>query len=196
MDGGPWWATVHGVAQSRTRLRRLSSSSSMSIKLVAPSNHLVLCCPLLLLPSIFPSIRVTGQSIGASASTAVLPMNIQLISFRIDWFDLLAVEETLKSVLQHHSLEASILWCSAFFMVQFSIFLFFICAVLNKSFDFCMMNLSRELNGTDIWVTVCVSHSVVSDSLWPHGLGPASFLHPWDFPGKKTGVGCHFLLQP
>jgi len=114
----------------------------------------------------------------------------ELISFRIDWFDLLAVQETLKSVLQHHSLEASILWCSAFFMVQFSIFLFFICAVLNKSFDFCMMNLSRELNGT-----VCVSHSIVSDSLWPHGLGPAGFLHPWDFPGKNTGVGCHFLLQ-
>ena len=59
-----------------------------------------------------------GQSIGASASASVLPMNIQgLISFKIDWFDLLAVQVTLKSLLKHHSLKASILWCSAFFMV-------------------------------------------------------------------------------
>jgi len=62
-----------------------------------------------------------GQSIGASASASVLQMNIQdLISFRIDWFDLLAVQGTLKSLFQHHSLKASILWCSAFFMVQLS----------------------------------------------------------------------------
>ena len=57
-DRGAWWAAVYGVAQSRTRLKRLSSSSSMSIELVMPSNHLILCHPLLLLPSIFPSIRV------------------------------------------------------------------------------------------------------------------------------------------
>ena len=65
-----------------------------------------------------------GQSIGASASASVLPMNIQggfgLISFRIDWFDLLATQESLKSLLQHHSLKASVIWCSAFFMVQLS----------------------------------------------------------------------------
>ena len=61
-----------------------------------------------------------GQSIGASASASVLPMNIQFIFFRNDWFDLLAVQETLKSLLQHHSLKASILWRSAFFMVQLS----------------------------------------------------------------------------
>ena len=61
-----------------------------------------------------------GQSIEASASASVLPMNIQFIFFRIDWFDLLAVQETLKSLLQHHSLKASIFQCSAFFMVQLS----------------------------------------------------------------------------
>ena len=100
----------------------------MSIELVMPSNHLILCRRLLL-PSIFPSIRVFSmsqlfassfQSIGASASASVLPMNTGLISFRIDWFDFLAVQGTLKSLLQHHSSKASILWCSAFFTVQFS----------------------------------------------------------------------------
>ena len=68
-----------------------------------------------------------------------------LISFRIDWFDLLAVQETLKSALQHCSLKVSIFWFSAFFMVQFSIFLVFIYAVLNKSFNFSMTNLSKSL---------------------------------------------------
>ena len=87
-----------------------------------------LCHPLLL-PSIFPTIRVFsnsqfftsgGQSIGASASASVLPMNSGLMSFRMDWLDLLAVQGTLKSLLQHHSLKASILWISAFFVVQLS----------------------------------------------------------------------------
>ena len=84
--------------------------------------------PLLLLPSIFTSIGVFlmsqrcasgGQSIGASASASVLPTKA-LISFRIDWFDFLAVQEILKSLLQYHSSKASIIWCSAFFMVQLS----------------------------------------------------------------------------
>ena len=91
------------------------------------SNHLILCHPLLLLLSIFPSIRVFsnesvfssgGQSIGVSAS--VFPMNIYDISFRIDYFDLLAVQGTVKSLLQHHSSKASILGHSAFFMAQVS----------------------------------------------------------------------------
>ena len=91
---------------------------------IQPSHPLSPSSPL---PSIFPNIKVfssesavciSGQSIGASASA--LPMSIGLISFRIDWFDLLAVQRTLKSLLQHHSLKASILWCSAFFMVQLS----------------------------------------------------------------------------
>ena len=92
------------------------------------SNHLILCHPLLLLPSIFPSIRVffqsqlfasSGQSIVASVSASDLPMNIQGW-FLFDWFDLFAVQGTLKSILQHKSSKAWTLWCSAFFMVQLS----------------------------------------------------------------------------
>ena len=102
----------------------------MSIELVMPSNHLILCHPLLLLPSIFPSIRVFSNESGLhirwskywSFSFSISPSNEYsgLISFRIDWFDLLALQGTLKSLLQHHSSKASILWCSAFFTVQLS----------------------------------------------------------------------------
>ena len=102
----------------------------MSIKSVMPSNHLILCRSLLLLPSIFPSIRVfSNESVLHirwpnywSFSFIISPSNEYsgLISFRIDWFDLLAVQRTLKSFLQHHSSKASILWCSAFFIVQLS----------------------------------------------------------------------------
>ena len=102
----------------------------MSIELVMPSNHLILYCPLLLLPSIFPSIRVfSNESVLHirwskywSFSFSISPSNEYsgLISFRIDWFDLLAVQETLKNLLQRHSLKASILWCSAFFIIQLS----------------------------------------------------------------------------
>ena len=100
----------------------------MSIELVMPSNHIILCRPLLLLPSIFPSIRVLSSESVLHVrwpkywSFSINPANEYsgLISFRIDWFDLLAVQGTLKSLLQHHSSKASILWCSAFFMVQLS----------------------------------------------------------------------------
>ena len=101
----------------------------MSIELVIPFNHLILCCPLLLLPSVFPSIRVFpksqffksgSQSIGVSASASVLPINIGLISLRMDRLDLFAVQGTLKSLLPHHSSKASILQPSAFFIVQLS----------------------------------------------------------------------------
>ena len=102
----------------------------MSIESVMPSNHLILCCPLLLLPSIFPSIRVfSNKSVLHircpkywSFSFSISPSSEYsgLTSFRIDWFDFLAVQGTLKSLLQHHSSKASILWCSAFFMVPFS----------------------------------------------------------------------------
>ena len=100
----------------------------MSIESVMPCNHLILFCPLLLVPSIFPSIRVFSNELALcirwprywSLSFNTSPSNeySELISFRIDWFDLLAVQGTLKSLLQHHSLKASVLWCSAFFMVQ------------------------------------------------------------------------------
>ena len=104
----------------------------MSIKSVMPSNHLILWCPLLLLPSIFRSIRVfSSESVLPirwpkywSFSFSISPSNgySGLISFRIDWFDLLAVQGTLKSCLQQHSSEASILQCSAFSVVQLSPF--------------------------------------------------------------------------
>ena len=93
-----------------------------------PSNHLILCHPLLILPSIFPSIRVfPNESVLRirwpkywSFSFSISPSNeySELISFRMDWLDLLAVQGTLKSLLQHHSSKASILWHSAFFMAQ------------------------------------------------------------------------------
>ena len=95
-----------------------------------PSNNLVLCCPLLLLPSIFHSIRVFSDESALcirwpkywSFSFSISPSNEYsgLMSFRTDWLDLLVVQGTLKSLLQHHSSKASILWCSAFFIVQLS----------------------------------------------------------------------------
>ena len=95
-----------------------------------PPNHLILCCPLLLLPSIFPSIRVFSNELVLcirwprywSFSFSISPSNecSVLISFRMDWLDLLAVQGTLKRNLQHYNSKASILWCSAFFTVQLS----------------------------------------------------------------------------
>ena len=98
----------------------------MSIELVMPSNHLVLCHLIRLLPSIFPSIRAFsnesgGQCIGASASASVLPMKYSgLVSFRMDCLDFLGSQGTFKSLLQHHSSKASILQSTAFFIVQLS----------------------------------------------------------------------------
>ena len=123
----PWPAACQGslsIANSWSLLKL------MSIELVMPSNHLILYRPLLLLPSIFPSIRVfSNESVLRlrwpkywSFSFGISPSNEYsgLISFRIDWFVLLAVQGTLKSLLQYHSSKASILWHSAFFMVQLS----------------------------------------------------------------------------
>ena len=102
----------------------------MSIVSVMPSNHLTYCCPLLFLPSIFPSIRVFSNESALcirwpkywSFSFNISPSNEHpgLTSFRMDWLDLHAVQGTLKSLLQHHSSKASILWCSVFFIVQLS----------------------------------------------------------------------------
>ena len=105
-----------------------SPPKPMSIKSAMPSNHLILCRPLLLLPSIVPSIRVFSNESALhirwpkywSFSFSISPSNEHpgLISFRMDWLDVLAVQGTLKSLLQHHSSKASILRCSAFFTVQ------------------------------------------------------------------------------
>ena len=107
-----------------------ANSNSCPIASVMPSNHLILCRPLLLLPSVFPSIRVFSKESALcirlskywSFSFSISPSNEYsgLISFRVDWLDLLAVQETLKNLLQHHISKASILWRSAFFMVQLS----------------------------------------------------------------------------
>ena len=112
------------ITNSRSLLKLIS------IELVMPSNHLILCCPLLLPPSIFPSIRVFSKESALyirwpkswSFSFTISPSNEYsgLISFRMDWLDLLAVQGTLKSLLQHHSSKASILQRSAFFTVQLS----------------------------------------------------------------------------
>ena len=102
----------------------------MSIESVMPSNHFILCCPLVLLSSIFPSIRVFSNESALrirwpkcwSFSFNIRPSNeySRLISFRMDWLDLLAVQGALKGFLQHHSSKASIVWHLAFFMVQLS----------------------------------------------------------------------------
>ena len=102
----------------------------MSIESVMPSNHLMLYCPLLLPPSVFHGIRVFSNESALcirwpmywsfSFSISTSSAHLGLISFRMDWLDLLAVQGTLKSLLQHHSSKASIFWCSAFFIVQLS----------------------------------------------------------------------------
>ena len=122
------WTTARQASLSITNPWRLLKL--MSIELVMPSNHLILCCPLLLPPLIFPSIRgFSNESVLLirwrkywSFSFSISPSNEYsgLIFFRIDWLDLLAVQGTLKSLFQHHSSKASILRCSAFFIVQLS----------------------------------------------------------------------------
>ena len=167
------------------------------------SNHLILCRPLLLLPSIFPNIRVfSSESVLNirwpkywSFSFSISPSNeySELISFRINWFDLLAIQGTLKSVLQHHSSKASILWSSAFFMVQLS----HPYMTTGKTTALTRWNFAG-------------SNRYISDMLIPvlclvaqlcpiHGnpmdcSSPGSSVHG-DSPGKNTGVGCHALLQ-
>ena len=108
----------------------LSPPKTMSIELLMPSSYLILCCHLLLLPSIFPSIRVFSNGLALrirwpkywSFSFSISPSNEnpELISFRMDWLGLLAVQGTLKSLFQHNSSKASILQCSAFLIVQLS----------------------------------------------------------------------------
>ena len=122
------WTAAHQTSLLITKSRSLLKL--MSIASVMPSNHLILCCPLLPPPSIFPSIRVFSNESALcirwpkywSFSFNISPSNEYsgLISFRMDWLDLLAVQGSLKSLLQHHSSKASILRRSAFFMVQLS----------------------------------------------------------------------------
>ena len=122
------WIAAHQASVSITNSQ--SSLKLMSIESVMPSSHLILCHPLHLLPTIPPSIRVFSNESALcirwpkywSFSFSISPSKEipGLISFRMDWLDLLAVQGTLKNLLQHHTLKASILWCSAFFIVQLS----------------------------------------------------------------------------
>ena len=152
----------------------------MSIESVIPSHHLILCGPLLLPPSIFPSIRVfSNESVFRirwpecwSFSFSISPSNEYsgLIFCRMDWLDCLAVQGTLKSLLQHHSSNASVLRRSAFSTVQ--------------------------LSHPHVLLLLLPSHfSRVQLSVRPHRWQPTRLLHPWDFPGRSTGVGCHCLLR-
>ena len=134
----------HGLQLTRLLYPSLSPTllKLMSIESVMPSNHLILCHPLLLLPSIFPSIRDFSNELTLhirwpkywSFSFSISPSHEYsgLISFRIDWFDLLIIQRTLISLLQQHSSKASILQCSVFFMVQFS----GLCIWKNHSFEY------------------------------------------------------------
>ena len=120
------WTAARQASLSITNSRSLLKL--MSIQSMMPSNHLIFCCPLLLPPSVFPSIRVFSNESALhirwpkywSFSFSISPSNEYsgLVSFRMDLLDLLAVQGTLKSLLQHHSSKASIIWLSAFFIVQ------------------------------------------------------------------------------
>ena len=143
---GTPWTTAHQASLSITSSQ--SPPKPMSIELVMPSNHLILCRPLLLPHSVFPSIRVFSNELALrirwpkywSFSLNISPSNEYsgLISFRVDWLDLLAVQGTLKSLLQHHSSKASILRCPAFFLSFFSFLFcfFFFCHLISFFFFF------------------------------------------------------------
>ena len=117
------WTAAHQDSLSFTNSRSLLKL--MSIERMIPSNHVILCRPLLLLPSLFPIIRVfSSDSVihirwpkYGSFSFSISPEYSGLISFRMDWLDLLAIQGSLKSLLQHHNSKASVLWCSAFCIV-------------------------------------------------------------------------------
>ena len=141
----------HGLQHARLPYPSLvpgACSYSCPLELVVPSNHLILCHPLLFLPSVLPSIRVFSHGSVLyitwpkywSFSFNISPSNEYsgLIYFRIDRMDLLAVQGTLKSLLQHHSSKTSILWCSAFFIAQISH------AYMTNSFDY--MNICWQSN--------------------------------------------------
>ena len=192
-----------------------------------PSNHLILCRPPLLLHPIFPSIRVFSNESALhirwpkywSFSLNVSPSNEHpgLISFRMDWLDLLAVQGTLRSLLQHYSSKAFILQCSVFFIVQLSHPYMttgktiavtrwtFVGKVISLLF-----NMLSRLVITSLLKSKCLLISWVQSPsaviLEPPKIKPATvsppichevigLLCPWDSPGKNTGVDCHFLLQ-
>ena len=175
------WTEAHQATLSFIISRNLLKL--MSTESVMPPNHLILCHSLLLLPSIFLTIRVFSNESALhirwpkywNFSFSISPSNEYsgLISFRIDWFDLLEVQGTLKSLLQYHSSKASILWLSAFFMVQLSHPYMSTGKTVTDYTDLCWH--SKKLKVAWSCLTLCDS--------------------PWNFPGKNAGVGCCSLLQ-
>ena len=170
-----------------------------------PSNYLILCCPHLHLPSIFPSIRVFSSESALcnrwtkywSFSFSISPSNKYpgLISFRLGWLDLLAVRGTLGSILQHHSSKASILWCSAFFIIQLSYPYMTTgknIALTRRTFVDKVMSLFFNMLSA---AAAAAKSPQSSPTLRPHRWQPIRLPLPWDPLGKNTGVGCHFLLQ-
>ena len=194
------WTAAHQASLSITNSRNLLKL--VSIESMMPSNHLILCHPLLLLPSIIPSIRVFSNKsvIGIrwpkywSFNFNICPSNEYsgLISFRINWLDLLAVQGTLKSLLQHRSSKVSILQHSVLFMVQLShpyVTTGKTIALTRRTFVGKAMSLLFNMlsaKSLQLCPTLC---DPIDGSL------PGSSLCPWDFPGKSTGVGFHCLLQ-
>ena len=160
------WAAAHQISLSFTI--SWSLLKFMSIESMMSSNHLILCHPLLLLPSVFPSIRVFSNQSALpirwpkywSFSFSISPSSEYsgLISFGIDWFDLLALQGSLKSLLQHDSSKASILWCSAFFMVQLS----HLYMIAGKTTKFDYMDLCLQSSISAFYYTVLVCHSFSS----------------------------------
>ena len=199
----------------------------MSIELTIPSNHLILCSLLLILPSIFPSIRVfSNESVlhirwpkycSFSFSISLSNEYSELISFRIDWFDLLAVQGTLKSLLLHYSSNESILWLSTFLMVQLSHLYIttgktigltiptFAGKVMSPLFNTLsrFLNFIPQLNGNCSWYKTFfrqIGRKKRIKSLEFHwkwkSLSPVwLFATPWNSPGQNTGVGRLSLLQ-
>ena len=169
-----------------------------------PSSHLILSHPLLLLPPIPPRIRVFSNESTLcmrwpkywSFSFSISPSSERpgLISFRMDWLDLLAVQGTLKSLLHHHSSKASILRCLAFFTVQLShpyMTTGKTIALTRRTFVGKVMSLLLNM----LSAAAAASLQLCPTPSDPHGLQSTRLLCPRDSPGKNTGGGCHFLLQ-
>ena len=171
----------------------------MSTESVMPSNHLILCRPLLLWPSIFPSIRVFSSELALhirwpkywSFSFSISPSNEYsgLVSFRIDWFDLLAVQGTLKSPLQHHSLKATILWHSALFMVQLS----HLYMTTGKTIALIIWTFVSKVMSLLFNMLVCVCHSFLPRSKCLNFMAAVTICS--DFGAQENKI-CHCFHFP
>ena len=148
-----------------------------------PSNHLILCHPFLLLPSIFPSIRVFSNESALRMRAKVLEFQHQSISFKINWLGLLAVQGTLKSLLQHHTSKVSVLQCSAFFIVQLS-------------HPYMTIKMTIKKNGFN-WATDAIelSHAQLSPSPPAFDLSHHQGLFQWVSSSHKVAKVLEFQLQ-